>query len=403
MRIALFTETFLPKTDGIVTRLSHTVRHLVEAGDDVLVVAPAPGEAAYAGAAVHRAAAVPFPLYPELKLAPPTPGIGRAVRAFAPDLIHVVNPAVLGCSGIALARRLGVPLVASYHTHIPKYLRHYRLGALEGLCWRVLRAMHNRAALNLCTSAAMVEALRAQRIRRVELWRRGVDTRLFRPEARSEAARAELAGGREPAGPLLLYVGRLAAEKEIERLRGVLAAAPGAVLALVGDGPARARLERHFAGTAARFVGYRHGEALAAAFASADALLLPSRTETLGLVLLEAMAAGCPVVAARAGGVPDVVADGVTGFLFDPDDPDGPASAVGRLLDGRGAAVAAVRRAARAEAERWSWAAATAQVRGYYAATLRAATAASGPPTAPVPAPTPTADGRATGLPGTPT
>ena len=133
------------------------------------------------------------------------------MRRFAPDLIHVVNPAVLGASGVALAGRMGVPLVASYHTHLPKYLEHYRLGRLEGTVWRILRAMHNRAARNLCTSAAMVEELTAHRIRHVALWRRGVDTELFRPELRSDATRDRLARGR-PGGPLLLYVGRLAAE-----------------------------------------------------------------------------------------------------------------------------------------------------------------------------------------------
>jgi glycosyltransferase involved in cell wall biosynthesis len=385
MRIALFTETFLPKTDGIVTRLTHTVRHLVAAGDDVLVVAPAPGEGAFAGAAVHRATAFPFPLYPELRLAPPwMPGIGRAVRAFGPEVVHVVNPAMLGVAGIALAGRLGVPLVASYHTHVPKYLEHYKLGRLEGLCWRLIRAMHNRAARNLCTSAAMVETLRAHRVRHVELWRRGVDTDRFRPDLRSEAVRAELAGGGPFAGRLLLYVGRLAAEKEIERIRPVLEALPGARLALVGDGPARAKLQRHFAGAPARFVGYRHGEALAAAFASADALILPSRTETLGLVLLEAMAAGCPVVAARAGGITDVVDDGRTGCLFDPDDPDGAIAATRRLLDG-GAPREAMRRDARAEAERWGWPAATEHLRGHYAAVR-----ATSPAAAPAPGPSPT-------------
>jgi glycosyltransferase involved in cell wall biosynthesis len=213
----------------------------------------------------------------------------------------------------------------------------------------------------------MVETLRAQRVRNVELWRRGVDTDTFRPELRSEAVRAELAGGDPGGGPLLLYVGRLAAEKEIERIRPVLGAIPGARLALVGDGPSRAKLEREFAGLPARFVGYRHGEALGAAFASADVLILPSRTETLGLVLLEAMAAGCPVVAARAGGITDVVDDGRTGCLFDPDDPDGAVEATRRLLDGVGP-TESLRRAARREAERWGWSAATAHLRGHYAA-----------------------------------
>ena len=122
-----------------------------------------------------------------------------------------------------------------------------------------------------------------------------------------------------PDSPLLLYVGRLSAEKDVARLKELFSVVPGMRLAIVGDGPLRAELERQFEGTATVFTGYMQGDELASAYASADLFVLPSRTETLGLVLLEAMAAGCPVVACRAGGVPDAIEHGVTGFLFDPD------------------------------------------------------------------------------------
>jgi glycosyltransferase involved in cell wall biosynthesis len=144
---------------------------------------------------------------------------------------------------------------------------------------------------------------------------------------------------------------------------------PEATLALVGDGPAREKLKRHFQGTRTRFLGYYRGERLASAFASADALLFPSRTETLGLVLLEAMAAGCPVVAARAGGIPDIVTDGVNGCLFDPADPDGLTRATRRLFDSASYRER-LHRNARLEAEQWSWAAATDALRSYYQAVL---------------------------------
>lgn len=364
MRIALFTETFLPKIDGIVTRLSHTIPQLIAAGDTVLVVAPTPAPSSVDGAEVLAVPGFRFPLYPELRIAPPRRSILRGLERFRPDLVHVVNPAVLGLAGIRCAGRLGVPLVASYHTHVPRYLRHYRLGALEGLCWKVLRAMHNRADLNLCTSSVMLDELRAQRIERLALWPRAVDTERFHPTLRSEAVRAELSGGR-PGGPLLLYVGRLAPEKELDRARRVLEARPEATLAIVGDGPDRDRLERHFAGTRTRFVGYRKGEALAAAFASADALIFPSRTETLGLVVLEAMAAGCPVVAARAGGITDIVTDGVNGCLFDPRS-DADLVAVTRHLLENPEFHQALSERARREAERWSWPEATAELRRQY-------------------------------------
>jgi len=369
MRIALFTETFLPKVDGIVTRLRHTVDHLQRQGDQVMVFAPDGGLKEHKGAQVFGLSAFPLPLYPELKLALPRPAIGHALQLFQPDVVHVVNPAVLGLAGIYYARILDIPLVASYHTHLPQYLQHYGLGLLEGLLWELLKAAHNQAAMNLCTSTAMMQALDSHGIERTALWQRGVDTETFRPDLASQEMRSRLTQG-HPDAPLLLYVGRLSAEKEIERIKPVLQAIPGARLALVGDGPHRANLEQHFADTPTYFVGYLQGLELGSAFASADAFVFPSRTETLGLVLLEAMAAGCLVVAARSGGIPDIVTDGVNGYLFDPRDENGAIAATQRLF-AHAEERETLRHNARLEAERWGWAAATRQLRGYYDSILR--------------------------------
>lgn len=133
MRIALFTETFLPKIDGIVTRLKHTVEHLQRLGHQVLVFSPDGGLKEYKGAKIHGVTGIPLPLYPELKMAFPRPSVGQALERFKPDIIHVVNPAVLGVGGIYFAKTMNIPLVASYHTHLPQYLQHYGLGSLEGL------------------------------------------------------------------------------------------------------------------------------------------------------------------------------------------------------------------------------------------------------------------------------
>ena len=364
MRIALFTETFLPKVDGIVTRLKHTIEQLQRQGDDVLVFCPAGGLQSHQGAKIYGLSAFPLPLYPELKLALPRPEIGQQLAKFQPDLIHVVNPAVLGLAGIFYAKSTRIPLVASYHTHLPKYLQHYGLGMLEGLLWELLKGAHNQAELNLCTSNAMVGELRARGIERVDLWQRGVDTETFHPDKATAQMRDYLSQG-EPASPLLLYVGRLGAEKEIEQIKPVLAAIPGARLAIVGDGPHRAHLESYFAGTPTHFVGYLGGEQLAAAYAVADAFIFPSRTETLGLVLLEAMAAGCPAIAARSGGIPDIITDGHNGYLFDPQDPHGAIVATQTLFSSP-ANQLQLRANARSEAERWGWAAATQQLQKYY-------------------------------------
>lgn len=365
MRIALFTETFLPKVDGIVTRLRHTVEHLQRSGDRVMVVAPDGGITEYKGARVYGVTGFPLPLYPELKMALPRPAIGQALEEFQPDIIHVVNPAVLGLAGLYYGKALKIPLVASYHTHLPQYLQHYKLGMLEGLLWELLKSAHNQAQLNLCTSTAMVEELTAHGIERVDLWQKGVDTELFHPEFASREMRSHLSQG-YPDSPLLLYVGRLSAEKEIERIKPVLEAIPAARLALVGDGPHRSYLEQYFAGTPTHFVGYLSGRELGSAFASADAFIFPSRTETLGLVLLEAMAAGCPVVAASSGGIPDIVTSGVNGFLFDPQTGDEGAIAATQHLLEQKQERDTIRSNARLEAERWGWAAATRQLQNYY-------------------------------------
>ena len=368
MRIALFTETFLPKVDGIVTRLCHTVEHLQRNGDQVLVISPDGGLTEYKGAKIYGVSGFPLPLYPELKLALPRPSIGVALEQFRPDLIHVVNPAVLGLGGLYYAKTLQIPLVASYHTHLPQYLQHYGLGMLEPVMWELIKASHNQAQLNLCTSTAMIEQLREHGILNLDLWQRGVDTETFHPSLVSQEMRVHLTQG-HPESPILLYVGRLSAEKEIERIKPVLEAIPNARLALVGDGPHRSALEKHFAGTQTHFVGYLTGKDLGAAFASSDAFVFPSRTETLGLVLLEAMAAGCPVVAARSGGIPDIVTDGVNGYLFDPADDGGAIAATVRLLE-RQEERETLRQNARREAERWGWAAATSQLQNYYRAVI---------------------------------
>src|SRR6476469_2021790 len=364
MRIALFTETFLPKVDGIVTRLRHTVEHLQRNGDQVLIFSPDYGLREYKGAKVYGVPGMPLPWYPELKMGFPRPAIGHELEQFQPDIIHVVNPAILGLGGIYYAKAMQFPLVASYHTHLPQYLHHYGLGMLEGFLWELLKSAHNQAELNLCTSTAMVQELTNHGIERVDLWQRGVDTETFHPSLASEEMRSRLSQG-HPKSPLLLYIGRLGAEKEIERIKPVLEAIPDARLALVGDGPNRLALEQHFAGTPTNFVGYLGGKELASAYASADAFIFPSRTETLGLVLLEAMAAGCPVVAARSGGIPDIVTDGVNGYLFNPTDEQGAIAATVRLLSHQNERES-LRQNARREAERWGWAAATRQLQNYY-------------------------------------
>jgi len=374
VKIAFFTETFLPKVDGIVTRLTKTIDNLVQNGDEIIVFCPEGCPTEYKGAKIIGVAAMPLPLYPELKLGLPGPAVSDALENFKPDLIHVVNPAVLGLGGIWLAKSNNIPLIASYHTHLPKYLEHYGMGMLEPLLWELLKAAHNQALLNLCTSTAMVEELESKGIKRTALWQRGVDTETFRPEFRNQKMRNKLLGKYPDKNSLLIYVGRLSAEKQIERIKPVLEEIPDACLALVGDGPYRNQLEKIFENTQTNFIGYLSGEELASAYASGDIFLFPSSTETLGLVLLEAMAAGCPVIGANKGGIPDIINDGVNGCLYDPDGVDeGKSSlieATKKILKNNNKKEN-MRIEARKESEKWNWNQATLQLKKYYEETLR--------------------------------
>ncbi len=366
MRIAFVTESFLPATDGVVTRLRHTLDELSGLGDEFLIVAPKYGEgpASYGGAHIHRVPAVPFPPYPQIKMAPPNPSVGRALRHFRPDLVHVVNPFVLGATGVFYARRMKVPLVASYHTNVTVYAQFYGLGFLDGLGRRWVRTLHNRARINLCTSEATQDYLRSQGIRGVRFWPQGVDATRFHPDKFSKNLRVRLSNGR-PGERLLIYVGRLGHEKNIAQLKKVLQEVPGTRLAIVGDGPARGKLEREFQETPTVFAGMMQGEELAEAYASADAFVFPSTTETLGLAMIEALASGLPVIAARGEATHEVVSEGESGFLYEPGSDESLVLAVWRVL-GDEDTRSRLSQGARAAAEARTWKASTAALRGYY-------------------------------------
>jgi glycosyltransferase involved in cell wall biosynthesis len=367
MRIALFTETFIPKVDGIVTTLCQTINQLEKLGHQVLIFAPEGGFDHFQDSRIVGIKGHALFLYPELRLALPRASMRRVLDEFKPDILHVADPAFLGIAGLYYGGGKNggaahLPLVVSYHTDLPKYLRYYHLGFMEPWVWPILRKRHNRATLNLCTSDAMVDLLNQHGIERLGLWPGGVDTLRFQPSHPSVEMRNRLTDGHSES-PLFLFVGRLSAEKGIERLKPILQANPSARLALVGDGPHRKHLEHHFAGLPVHIAGFLHGEELAQAYASSDIFIMPSRTETLGLVVLEAMSSGLPVVAARAGGIPELIQDGVSGFLFDDE-----AEAVARieqiLLSPK--LRQSIGQAARAHAEQHGWQSATLQLLEHY-------------------------------------
>lgn len=354
MRVALFTETFLPKIDGIVTVTCLLLDHLAKRGIDSVIVAPRLGDVpSYARTKVIPVSGVTLPLYPELKVGPPTLSTYRELQAFKPDIVHIIHPVIIGTVGLMMGRRLRVPRLASFHLDLAQMARHYRLGIMEPVMNLFARLTFNSADYSLAPSRLVQNHMLSLGIQHVGLWGRGVDGEKFNPRFRNAAMREALSDG-HPDETILIYVGRLSAEKKLDQLRPVLEQVPGTRLALVGNGPDRAALEQHFAGLPVKFMGYMSGEELSQAYASADIFVFPSALETFGLVVTEAMAAGLPVVASQVGGVCDVVQEGVTGYTFAPGD-------VNVLVDGvRKIAVSRERItemgiAARAFAETQTW------------------------------------------------
>ncbi|RMG81420.1 MAG: glycosyltransferase family 1 protein [Chloroflexi bacterium] len=371
MRVALFTETFLPKVDGIVTVVCLLLDHLAKRGVESVIVAPRIGDIThYNETEVITVPSFTVPLYPELKTGPPSPFTYSRLKAFQPDVVHLIHPAFIGTFGLLMAKRLGVPTLASFHLDIARITQHFNigplsLGFLQPITNFYTRVVFNAADYTLAPSKLIQRDMLDIGIQKVGLWRRGVDAGKFHPRHASAEMRAALSDG-HPDETLLLYVGRLSNEKQIDHIKPVLEAVPNTRLAIVGDGPAREDLEAYFDGTPTKFMGYLKGEALYSAYASADIFVFPSAMETFGLVVTEAMAAGLPVVASRVGGIPDVVQEGVTGYTFESGDIDALIDGVRRIATSR-ARIKQMGQAARAFAETQSWPAMMDEVIDLYA------------------------------------
>ncbi len=326
MRVAFFSDTFLPKVDGITTVICLLLDHLAARGVETIMFAPYNGEIDhYNRTRVLTAPSIPFPFYPDLSMAWPTRRIYRELDAFAPEVIHFVHPSIFGLAAYHALRNGPYPRLVSYHLDYGRVGRYFKVGPfnasfIEPTINFLTRYIMNSADYNLAPSRYIQDRVREIGVtQEVGLWRRGVDPERFNPRHASETMRAQLSDG-HPEDLLLLYVGRISTEKQLQHLKPVLEQVPGTRLALVGDGPARAEIEAAFAGTPTVFMGYLQGEALSQAYASADMFVFPSALESFGLVIVEAMAAGLPVVASRVGGVRDVIEEGVTGISFEPGD-----------------------------------------------------------------------------------
>jgi len=317
LRVAVVAESFLPTRNGVTTSVCRTLEHLSRRGHDAVVLCPGPAPRSFAGAPVISVPSISFRQFP---VALPSSTVLRTLASFAPDIVHLASPFILGSTGIKAAQHLGIPAVAIFQTDVAGFARRHRAGLLHGPAWHRIRHIHEQADLTLAPSSAALEDLRAHTVPRLALWQRGVDSTRFTPHRRTSATVTALRSRLAPNGEVLLgYVGRLAVEKRVSRL-AVAAGLPGVRLVIIGDGPARRALERALRPANAAFLGWLDGDDLADAYAALDLFVHTGTEETFGQTLQEAMASGVPVIAPAIGGPLDLVAPGLNGLLYPPED-----------------------------------------------------------------------------------
>jgi glycosyltransferase involved in cell wall biosynthesis len=286
-RILIVSDAWEPQVNGVVRTLSVVVDRLRALGDTVEMVGP------------ERFASVPMPGYAEIRLAlAPRRGLSRILDGFAPDAVHIATEGPLGWAmrGICLRRRL--PFTTSFHTKFPDYM-HARTRLPPALSWALLRRFHESGVGTFVATASLGAELASRGFTKVRPWSRGVDLDRFHPDA---ARRGTPDAWEALPRPVFLCAGRVAIEKSLEAFLSL--DLPGTKV-VVGDGPQRAALMRRF--PAVHFTGWRENGALARAYAQADVFVFPSRTDTFGLVLLEALASGTPVAAFPVTGPVDVL------------------------------------------------------------------------------------------------
>ncbi|HVX89663.1 MAG TPA: glycosyltransferase family 1 protein [Gemmatimonadales bacterium] len=317
MRISLITDTYLPEVNGVTTVLATMRQGLRARGHEVQVIAPAYDRPGPDDEGVIRRWSLRFPPYPQMRLSLPVGGdVRRALTGFRPDIVHVATEGPLGTLGRRAALASGIPLVTSFHTDFPRYAERYlgqwAVGPVQGY----LRRFHAPAYLTQTPSQTTRDELAVLGFRRPVVWGRGVDTRLFHPAHRSVARRAAL--GVNDDTPIVLHVSRLAVEKDVGTLVAAFRAAHAelgdrARFIVAGDGPEGAMVRSAL--PFATHYGFIDRTRLAEVYADSDLFIFPSPTETCGLVVLEAMASGLPVITSDRGGVLENVRHALNGVM----------------------------------------------------------------------------------------
>jgi len=282
---------------------------------------------------MYQVPSVVMPLQKNYRLAiPGYQAFAKVLEKFNPDILHINSPCPLGYSAMKYGQFFNIPVVATYHTHFPKYLPYYHLSALEEWTWKLSRSLYNNIDRTFVPTRPILDELIQHNFHELEYLPNGVDGVLFNPKRRSSLWRKQFGNGEKP---IVLFVSRLVWEKDlhvlVEANKILRAKRNDFEMVIVGDGPARKEFQAMMPG--AHFLGYQSGITLAEIFASADIFAFPSTTETFGLVTLEAMASGLVPVAANVGGAIDIIEDGKSGFFSAPQSGKDMAEKIAYLID----------------------------------------------------------------------
>ena len=331
MKVAIVTESFLPQVNGVTNSVLRVVEHLSTLGHEALVIAPESigGPKEYCGARVKRVPALPLNslLKIGMPIAVPSRKLEYLLDGFAPDLMHLASPFVLGAYSDRIAKRLEIPTLSVYQTDIAGFARHYGLNMAHSSLQKIVGKIHSSTDRTLAPSTAACRDLLKFGVPNVHLWRRGVNTTLFSPEKKNASLRHSWSAE----GKLIVgYVGRLANEKRITDL-AVLDKDPKVQLVIVGDGPIREKLQRELPDTI--FTGFKSGEELAAAYASFDLCIHPGPNETFCQAVQEALSSGTPCIVPTTGGPADLVTQNITGYIINTSNPQSLKDAVNDFIN----------------------------------------------------------------------
>ena len=316
MKVALYAGTYVKDKDGAVRSIYQLVASMIKNGHEVVVWTPDFTPGSNGMVPVNLTPSVPIPLYPDYKLGFYNAVTERQLDDFAPDIVHISTPDIVGRKFLRYAKRKGLPVGSAYHTDFPSYLSYYHLGFAEPAMWRSLRKFYNACDVTLAPNESVRQRLTGKGIERVELWSRGIDRELFDPSRRSTKLRqAWNAEGRT----VIIYAGRFVPYKDVEVVMSLYERFADEGLServrfvMIGSGPEEEQMRRRMPD--AVFTGYLTGAALPEAYASGDIFLFPSTTEAFCNVALEALATGLPAVVSDVGGCQELVKRSGGGFV----------------------------------------------------------------------------------------